>query len=571
MCSGIDQIPFYVHAGPINSDAKLDIFESVIIKRLPTNLTRNLQTQSVLFALLTVAVLACSGCQPSSKKTDDNQSKSTATSDQETSTEETKDATKDVIEPGTIVGDLGSIDWDSKIDEEIVISGDLVVVDTYDLARRGQIKVARKRLYVPTSQIDPNDADPSATSFEGGSNVAKVTQSQKFNDLATITIDDDSADQNIFPPTLFPELGQSLATVRVGSTIHGVSGKLVKAGRNLLLVADQPLDWTPAERPERPDIGNANVTVSSFNVLNYFTTIDDGSNNARGADSNSELDRQQAKIVSAILALDADVIGLMEIENNIDAEKRLVDALNRELGSAAFQGCGLPDDFRSAPGGQDSIRVGMIFRTDKVKPVGRVSLIKDDAFLRARTPIVQSFQSVSEGTPFTVIVNHFKSKGGADRADVANKNKGDGQGAYNAVRRAQSLAICQYIADLEENNNNKPRVLVIGDLNAYDQEDPIDAMRANGLVDLNERFNQSPADANEKHYSYIYRGQSGSLDHAMATTSLADDVTGIATWHINADEPRFLDYNQEYNPKPLYQPDPFRSSDHDPVLIGISN
>ena len=51
----------------------------------------------------------------------------------------------------------------------------------------------------------------------------------------------------------------------------------------------------------------------------------------------------------------------------------------------------------------------------------------------------------------------------------------------------------------------------------------------------------------------------------------AADVTGLATWHINADEPRSMDYNQEYNPKPLYQPDPFRSSDHDPVLIGIRN
>ena len=46
-------------------------------------------------------------------------------------------------------------------------------------------------------------------------------------------------------------------------------------------------------------------------------------------------------------------------------------------------------------------------------------------------------------------------------------------------------------------------------------------------------------------------------------------VTGVATWHINADEPRFVDYNQEHNPDSMYQADPFRSSDHDPILIGI--
>ena len=114
------------------------------------------------------------------------------------------------------------------------------------------------------------------------------------------------------------------------------------------------------------------------------------------------------------------------------------------------------------------------------------------------------------------------------------------------------------------------RALVIGDLNAYEQEDPIDAMRANGLVDLHERSKESNPTA-KADYSYVFRGQSGSLDHAMATSSMAADVTGLATWHINADEPHSMDYNQEYNPKLLYQPDPFRSSDHDPVLIGIRN
>ena len=169
------------------------------------------------------------------------------------------------------------------------------------------------------------------------------------------------------------------------------------------------------------------------------------------------------------------------------------------------------------------------------------------------------------------IRDSFKSKGGGNRADAANKNKGDGQAAYNAIRRAQSLAICNYI-DQQKQADPQTRILVIGDLNAYDQEDPIDAMRARGLVDLREQLEAaSPAGEQPRDYSFIFRGQSGSMDHAMATESLASDVTGVATWHINSDEPRFLDYNQEYNPKVLYQADPFRSSDHDPVLIGIGN
>ena len=472
-----------------------------------------------------------------------------------------------------IDGDLNSIDWPSLVGKEITVAGDLVVVDNYDLLRRGQVKVARHRLYIPTSLIDPNDKNPKKNSFEGGNNVAEVVKAQKFNDTASIIIDDGSAAQNIFPPTLFPNLGSTVPSVRVGSVIHGVTGKLVKAGRVLLLVPNQPLQWTPAERPERPDVGDADVTVASFNVLNYFTTIDDGSNNARGADSESEFKRQEAKIVSAIIALKADVIGLMEIENNQEAEQELVAALNKKIGSDVFEGCGFANSFQGAPGSTDSIRVALIYRKDRVDPAGEVSLINDYAFGRARTPIMQTFKAKSGGAPFTVIVNHFKSKGGASNADVANKNKGDGQEAYNAARRDQALAICNFIAKVgQAQAPNNPRVLIIGDLNAYDQEDPIDAMRAKGLVDLQEQTDQRRSSKTKlPDYSFVHRSQSGSLDHAFATESLAKDVTGIATWHINADEPQFLDYNEEYRSKKILVVDPFRSSDHDPVLIGIKN
>ena len=533
-----------------------------------------------LFALTTISLLFLVGCKPAVEKQVNKGTASSADSTTEPdgdgdSVDSNANSEEFAVEiDGDAVrirGDLGRVEWDSMVGKEITIMGELVVVDTYDLARRGQVKVARNRLFVPTNHIDPNDADPNGTSFEGGRNVAKVVEAQKLNDQATVILDDDSSEQNIFPPTLFPELGKSYPSVRVGSSIKEVTGKLAKVGNKLVLIADKPLQYAAGTRPERPDVGDANVTVSSFNVLNYFTTIDDGTNRARGADSETELDRQEAKIVAAIIALKADVVGLMEIENNLEAESRLVAALNREIGKEVFKGSGLPDDFRSTPGGQDAIRVGIIYRADQVSPVGQVSTIRDNAFFNARAPIVQSFKAKNMDQPFTVIVNHFKSKGGGDRADENNKNKGDGQGAFNAVRRSQALAITNFIDGLKQ-VDQQPRVLVIGDLNAYGQEDPIDAMRAKGLVDVQERFGKRGLSGDQgRHYSYVYRGQSGSLDHAMATDALAGDITGIATWHINADEPRFLDYNEEYNPKTLYETGPFRSSDHDPVLIGIRN
>ncbi len=471
--------------------------------------------------------------------------------------------------PVVIKGDLASVDWKSLIGKQVTIEGQLEVVDAYNLVRYGEVKVARQRLHIPTSQIDPNDADPNGVSFQGGSNVAKVVAAQKYNDRAVLTIDDGLGAQNVFPPKLFPELGSSQPTVRIGSVIKGVSGRIVEQRNTILLIPDGPLTWTPAERPTRPDVGAADITVASFNVLNYFTTIDNGSNNARGADSASEFARQEAKIVSAITALQADVIGLMEIENKVGTEEQLIAALNKAHGGNVFKGCGIPAGFEKMPGGSDAIRVAIIYRADRVSPVGDATMIRDDAFFAARTPLVQKFQSKQGGQPFSVVVNHFKSKGGASDAEDADKNKGDGQSAFNATRRSQALAIVKYVEGLAK-SERRPRVLILGDLNAYQQEDPIDALRAGGLVDL-VSGKQSSGKSSEQnlHYSYVYFGQSGSLDHALATEALAQDVTGVATWHINADEPRFLDYNEEDNPKSLFKVDPFRSSDHDPVLIGI--
>ncbi|MBL6713773.1 MAG: ExeM/NucH family extracellular endonuclease [Pirellulales bacterium] len=484
-------------------------------------------------------------------------------------------ATAGTREAIVIEGDLSQVDWRSLVGQQVAISGELVVVDTFNLLRWGEVKVARERLFIPTEHIDPNDADSSDTTSTGGSNVAEVTAAQKRNTAATLIIDDGFEDQNTFPPRMFPELGTGLDTVRLGSVVQGVSGEIQTRGNSLVLVPNTPLTWTLAERPQRPSLGEPAVSVACFNVLNYFSSIDDGRNDARGADSEAERERQEAKLTAAILAMQADVIGLMELENNLDAEARLVASLNRTLGALLgggheerFAACGLPAGFRSAPGGSDAIRVGIIYRSDRVSTVGDVEVIVDEAFREARAPLVQAFTMAESEQPFTVVVNHWKSKGGADEADADNKDRGDGQGAYNATRRDQAAAICRYV-DAVQKREADARILVIGDFNAYSQEDPLDTLRAGGLVDLRER--QGGIDpGTTADYSYVYYGQCGSLDHAFGTESMAADVTGIATWHINADELRGFDYNQEYNPEPLYEASPYRSSDHDPVLIGIA-
>ncbi|OYW33555.1 MAG: hypothetical protein B7Z51_01135 [Methyloversatilis sp. 12-65-5] len=199
----------------------------------------------------------------------------------------------------------------------------------------------------------------------------------------------------------------------------------------------------------------------------------------------------------------------------------------------------------------------MIYKPAKVVPVG--SAISDAATVHNRPPLAQTF-AAANGERFTVIVNHFKSKSCRDAAGVE-ADRGDGQGCWNPLRVQQAAALQTFIQQLP-GQGGVADVLVIGDLNAYAKEDPVLALTSGGLSNL--------AAGIGLNYTYTFDGESGALDHALASVTLAGKVSGITQWHINTDEPFVIDYNTEFKPQDLYAPTAFRSSDHDPVLIGLN-
>jgi hypothetical protein len=70
----------------------------------------------------------------------------------------------------------------------------------------------------------------------------------------------------------------------------------------------------------------------------------------------------------------------------------------------------------------------------------------------------------------------------------------------------------------------------------------------------------------------VFDGQLGNLDHALGSPSIMSQVTGTAAWHINSDEPDILDYDMSFKrdaQDALYEPNEFRASDHDPVIVGL--
>ncbi|ETK35331.1 ExeM/NucH family extracellular endonuclease [Microbispora sp. ATCC PTA-5024] len=401
--------------------------------------------------------------------------------------------------------------------------------EVYNLGRYGEITLAEGgRLWQPTDRKGVNTDKDARRS---------------------ILLDDGSNAQN---PATLPYRTEGSASVRIGDEVKHLTGVLTYGFSLYRVEPTQPVVFTPENpRPAKPARVGGDVRVASLNTLNWFTTL-----GSRGANTAAERDRQLAKLVANILGLDPDVAGLMEIERNNDvALNALVDALNAKAGAGTYKAITHPNP------GTDAIQTALIYKPAKVTPIGGPQSSTDPIF--NRPPLVQAFRKANgKGETFTVLVNHFKSKGCTDTDGAAtgpDADQGDGQSCYNAKRVKQANALLGLIDSLKLQN-----LLVIGDLNAYGEEDPVHVLEDAGLTSLSKKYV-----AKDDRYSYVFDGLSGELDHALADKKLGKLVTGATIWHINCDEGRFMDYNTEFNPPYLYAPDPYRSSDHDPLLIGL--
>ena len=461
----------------------------------------------------------------------------------------------------------------------------LSVTEHFQLGRFGQVTLAAGgRLQQPTNVVAPG---------------APALALQAENNLRKIILDDANQAQNT-DPIVFGRGGQPLSasnTLRGGDTVTGLSGVLTYTWggnaaspnayriRPLGSLGGSAPDFQPTNaRPSAPPAVGGSLRVVGMNLLNYFntfgTTACTGGTTGpvmecRGAGSQAEFDRQWPKTVSAIEALAPDVVGVNEIENDgygpTSALANLVDHLNDRLGAGTYAYVDV--DARTgqvdALGG-DAIKIGVLYKPGKVTPVGTTAVLNTAAFVnggdaspRNRATVAQAFEENASGERFIINVNHLKSKGSACTAPDA----GDGQGNCNQVRLNAVHELTQWLAGNPTATGDSD-VLLVGDYNSYAMEDPIRALEDAGFVHLVK--SRLGADA----YSYAFDGQWGYLDHALASASLDAQVTGVADYHINSDEPSVLDYNTDFKTAAqiasLYAPDQYRVSDHDPVLIGLA-
>ena len=476
----------------------------------------------------------------------------------------------------------------------LVTVNDAVVSDINDLWRYGEIGLSNTLKRAPTDAFAP-----------GSDEYYALVQANTEN---LIYVEDNTSSQYPDQLSFFPDF--SYATpIRVSDRVTATGPLNYSFGTYRI----NPLDTIQVvtERQAAPELQAGNLTIASFNVLNYFNGTDDGNGGVtfdypenRGAEDQAEFDLQQARIVTAILAMDADVIGLMEIENDGFGEDSaiasLVNALNAGLAEADQYAFVATADAGLV--GTDAIAVGLLYRPSVVKPKGDaitipmpIQTLDDGSLVQMRTALLQTFRHRDSHEKFAVVVNHFKSKGSgcwedANLSDVITT----AQSSCNALRVSAAVTLAQALedADLPE------RVMIMGDLNSYSAEDPIAVLTGyepdqrgysimtavntaadNGESVVAPTFDYlnvaETYDADGFSYWFYQTGEVGSLDHILVNDRFHSDIVDATHWHINAVEAYQLQYDQALT----YYPDadgyaftdvgPYRSSDHDPFLVSM--
>lgn len=442
------------------------------------------------------------------------------------------------VTPTDIILPLATSQWERYEGMLLHFPGTLTITDTRDWAQYGEVVLSPERLIQPTNYIDPNDAVPSGTTTSGAGNAEAVITGFTTNARSSIRLDDGFTTPF---PTNLPFLGPE-GTLRTGSTITDLRAVLTYTFNEYRLEPAGVIEVQHALRPAVPMIGDG-LRAASLNVLNYWTTLDEW-----GAANAAELDRQRTKLLAALTALDADVLALHELENNDVAWADLLAALNNLLGDNIYAALEV-DAFGN--GGTKSV---IFYRTAVLEPVTPLYVINTGLFQRPH--LTQGFLVNATGGRFLFSTAHMRSKQ-CDNATGGNTDQNDGQGCYNAMRRSQATALVEHWAELRSSSGIQAQLLM-GDFNAYTEEDPMDVLRASGL-----QRSLAP-----ESYTFNFEGAFGALDHAWATEAMAASISGAAVWQINSEEPVGLGYSDANLAR--YQPNAFRCSDHDPVLVGIS-
>lgn len=411
----------------------------------------------------------------------------------------------------------------------------LVVTDVYELHRYGTLVLASERHWIPTQRVDPGKA-------------ARTWAQRQQTDR--LVLDDGSSRQWPQPLPWPPGAG----VVRAGDQVASLEGVLdyrfktwrIQPVGAVQFRADNP---RPAVLPKPArDV----LRVASVNLQNFFNGDGRGQGfpTARGAEDLAGFRLQSARLRAMLQALNADVIALMELENDGDGPLSSQQALLNLLGEP-WRGVPVGD----ARLGRDEIRVGLIYRQDRVERVGSPMVLNKGAFAARNRPVlIQQVRLRGQGGGYTLAVNHFKSRL-CRGAKGKEQDAGDGQGCWNPTRSQAAQALVDAFASA-----NGP-VLILGDLNAYAREQPLQILYKAGYTNL---VTQALGESTP---TYVYQGAAGALDHLLGNSALLAHIQAVHRFAANADE---APPSRAALDTPAYREQPWRASDHDPLVVDLA-
>lgn len=337
----------------------------------------------------------------------------------------------------------------------------------------------------------------------------------------------------------------------VGSMVQTITGVLGHNGRGQQLFPERtPSVKVPSPPPLEP-AADGHVRIVSSNLLNFFNGDGNGGGfpTERGAESPAEFAAQSARIQAAMQRMQPDLLAVQELENDGfgpgSAARSLLSLLNAS-GNDDWAYVA-PDQ---GPVGGDVITVGLFYRQKIFEAIGPPQTLDSDPFRDlSRQPLAQEFRARRSGKRFLVAANHLKSKGSCPD-DGPNTNQKDGQGCWNPARVEAVDAQLPWLEGLADRLGTG-NILILGDMNAWRKEDPIGRFVEAGYIDLVEHLAGLPQ------HSFLYWGQTGTLDYTFASPSMAEFARNAIIWHINSDWPRDMEQIEPW----------LRASDHDPVIV----
>lgn len=358
-------------------------------------------------------------------------------------------------------------------------------------------------------------------------------------------------------PVMLTENPESFSVLPNGTAINNVTGVVSHDDRVLRVTLESMLkgESQTFSTPGKAVEGELRVVV--MNLHNYFNGDGRGGEfpTPRGAKTLAEFNLQRQRLGAAIQILNPHILAVQELENDgfgpvsaaADFLALVEKATNSDWGVARP-----PMDVTST----DQITVALFYRDDLLETVGPTQTLTGPEFKRSRQPLAQVFRQHQGSEEILVAVNHLKSKGSCPDSGM-DTNQKDGQACWNSMRVAAAEKMSAWVKSLSESSGIS-HSLILGDMNAYRQEDPIEVIRAAGFIELMDREGGSDDDT-DRVYSFIYKGQAGTMDYAFASPSLQQRVQRAFIWNINAALPANME-----------MPEPWmRFSDHDPVVVDI--